>query len=82
MYALGIYLLNLLVLFLSPQRKKFSNTICQFFIFFFFSFTPATDIKKKILNFAELDEEGPELPTKSGEEFRPFIRKLPEFKFW
>lgn len=28
------------------------------------------------------DDEGPELPTKSGEEFRPFIRRLPEFKFW
>lgn len=28
------------------------------------------------------DEEGPQLPTKSNEEFRPFIRRLPEFKFW
>ena len=25
---------------------------------------------------------GPELPTRSNEEFRPFIRRLPEFKFW
>jgi len=29
----------------------------------------------------ELDD-GPELPTKMNEEFRPFIRRLPEFKFW
>ncbi|KFB45090.1 AGAP011996-PA-like protein [Anopheles sinensis] len=28
------------------------------------------------------DDQGPELPTKSNEEFRPFIRRLPEFKFW
>uniref|UniRef100_A0A336KQT1 Protein RER1 n=1 Tax=Culicoides sonorensis TaxID=179676 RepID=A0A336KQT1_CULSO len=28
------------------------------------------------------DDTGPELPTKSNEEFRPFIRRLPEFKFW
>jgi len=28
------------------------------------------------------DEEGPRLPTKSDEEFRPFMRRLPEFKFW
>lgn len=28
------------------------------------------------------DSDGPELPTKSNEEFRPFIRRLPEFKFW
>lgn len=28
------------------------------------------------------DPDGPELPTRSNEEFRPFIRRLPEFKFW
>ncbi|CAO1384644.1 unnamed protein product [Diamesa serratosioi] len=28
------------------------------------------------------DDQGPELPTRSNEEFRPFIRRLPEFKFW
>ncbi|KAJ7393598.1 retention in endoplasmic reticulum protein 1 [Desmophyllum pertusum] len=30
----------------------------------------------------ELEEDGPELPTRSDQEFRPFIRRLPEFKFW
>nr|CAH0101291.1 unnamed protein product [Daphnia galeata] len=30
----------------------------------------------------EESEDGPELPTKVNEEFRPFIRRLPEFKFW
>jgi hypothetical protein len=30
----------------------------------------------------EGDEEGPTLPTRNDEEFRPFIRRLPEFKFW
>ncbi|XP_067946124.1 protein RER1-like [Watersipora subatra] len=28
------------------------------------------------------DEDGPSLPTRQSEEFRPFIRRLPEFKFW
>jgi len=28
------------------------------------------------------DEDGPKLPTANSEEFRPFIRRLPEFKFW
>jgi len=28
------------------------------------------------------DPDGPALPTRSNEEFRPFIRRLPEFKFW
>ncbi len=26
--------------------------------------------------------DGPTLPSKSDEEFRPFVRRLPEFKFW
>jgi hypothetical protein len=28
------------------------------------------------------DEEGPSLPQSNNEEFRPFMRRLPEFKFW
>ncbi|KRZ90749.1 Protein RER1 [Trichinella sp. T8] len=28
------------------------------------------------------EEDGPSLPTSSKEEFRPFMRRLPEFKFW
>ncbi|XP_043224807.1 protein RER1-like [Amphibalanus amphitrite] len=28
------------------------------------------------------DEDGPALPTRSTDEFRPFERRLPEFKFW
>jgi len=28
------------------------------------------------------DMSGPGLPTKQGEEFKPFSRKMPEFKFW
>jgi len=49
-YGLGIYLLNLLIGFLSPQ--------------------------------VDPEQEGPTLPTKSTDEFRPFKRRLPEFKFW
>ncbi|EPY78937.1 protein RER1 [Camelus ferus] len=30
----------------------------------------------------EDSDDGPSLPTKQSEEFRPFIRRLPEFKFW
>lgn len=28
------------------------------------------------------DFDGPILPTKNNEEYKPFIRRLPEFKFW
>ena len=31
---------------------------------------------------ADEDEDGPSLPTRRDEEFRPFMRRLPEFKFW
>eukprot|EP01137_Pigoraptor_chileana_P003653 Opistho-2@44151 len=57
-YALGIYLLNLFIAFLSPRID------------------PAMD------NDNDEEEDGPALPTKADEEFRPFIRRLPEFKFW
>eukprot|EP00850_Spirogloea_muscicola_P009638 SM000054S18124 [mRNA] locus=s54:646657:648237:+ [translate_table: standard] len=49
-YGLGIYILNLLIGFLSPQ--------------------------------VDPEVEGPALPTKGSDEFKPFIRRLPEFKFW
>lgn len=52
-YALGIYILNLLIGFLSPQVDP------------------------------ELESsDGPGLPTRQTDEFRPFVRRLPEFKFW
>ncbi|VDN52366.1 unnamed protein product [Dracunculus medinensis] len=28
------------------------------------------------------EDDGPTLPSKGNEEFRPFMRRLPEFKFW
>ncbi|KAF8406279.1 hypothetical protein HHK36_008364 [Tetracentron sinense] len=50
-YGLGIYILNLLIAFLSPQ------------------------VDPELLD-------GPTLPTTVADEFRPFVRRLPEFKFW
>ncbi|GAB2291283.1 Protein rer1b [Dionaea muscipula] len=52
-YGLGIYILNLLIGFLSPKIDP------------------------------ELEAmDGVSLPTKESDEFKPFIRRLPEFKFW
>ncbi|XP_030455638.2 protein RER1A-like [Syzygium oleosum] len=58
-YGLGIYMLNLLIGFLSPQVDP------------------------------ELADgggggggPGPSLPTRGSDEFRPFVRRLPEFKCW
>ncbi|PKU77962.1 protein RER1B-like [Dendrobium catenatum] len=52
-YGLGIYLLNLLIGFLSP-----------------------------IVDPVIEGMEGASLPTRVSDEFKPFIRRLPEFKFW
>ncbi|KAG8377814.1 hypothetical protein BUALT_Bualt08G0072800 [Buddleja alternifolia] len=52
-YGLSIYILNLLIGFMSPMVD------------------PALEA---------LD--GASLPPKDSDEFRPFIRRLPEFKFW
>ncbi|EPE10164.1 rer1 protein [Ophiostoma piceae UAMH 11346] len=59
-YALGIYLLNLFLAFLSPK------------------FDPSNDTLENEME----DGTASGLPTKQDEEFRPFIRRLPEFKFW
>ncbi|KAL9265218.1 RER1A-like protein [Drosera capensis] len=53
-YALGIYILNLLIGFLSPLVDPESEGGAG---------------------------DGPLLPTKGNDEFKPFIRRLPEFKF-
>lgn len=52
-YGLSIYILNLLIGFLSPK----------------------VDPELELLD-------GPSSPTKDPEEFRPFVRRLPEFLFW
>eukprot|EP01147_Barroeca_monosierra_P005333 gene5333-8854_t len=57
-YALGIYLLNLLIAFLTPR------------------FDPAITIEN------DENDSNTALPTKQDEEFRPFVRRLPEWKFW
>lgn len=53
-YGLGIYVLNLLIGFLSPLADPEMGG----------------------------GSDGPLLPTKGSDEFKPFIRRLPEFKFW
>lgn len=54
-YGLGIFLLNLLIGFISPIDE--SDT-------------------------SQSSSDGPLLPTNENDEFKPFIRRLPEFKFW
>ncbi|XP_057794089.1 protein RER1A-like [Salvia miltiorrhiza] len=52
-YGLSIYILNLLIGFMSPK----------------------VDPELEMLD-------GPSSPTRDSEEFRPFVRRLPEFLFW
>ena len=50
-----------------------------FLLFLSPKFQPSVD---DMDNEADLEDEGPALPTKLDDEFRPFIRRLPEFVFW
>ena len=69
-YALGIYLLNLFLLFLQP---KFDPSLEQ-------------EIQSQDIEEGNTDAgEGSSSSHDNGsnsDEFRPFIRRLPEFKFW
>lgn len=73
-YALGIYLLNMFLLFLSP---KFDPAFME---------DEAADSLANNADIGSSASELPALPVNAGVdeagEFRPFIRRLPEFKFW
>ncbi|KAG7227020.1 hypothetical protein INR49_022367 [Caranx melampygus] len=76
-YALGIYHLNLFIAFLSPKVDPSlldEGKLTQLHLIKIFS--------SVVMMCVEQKDEGPALPTKQNEEFRPFIRRLPEFKFW
>lgn len=51
-----------------------TEKIFVYFIFKYFLYS-----RLKFFNFSD---DGPSLPTRMTDEFRPFIRRLPEFKFW
>eukprot|EP00922_Rhytidocystis_sp_ex-Travisia-forbesii_P008644 GHVS01012662.1.p1 GENE.GHVS01012662.1~~GHVS01012662.1.p1 ORF type:complete len:256 (-),score=62.08 GHVS01012662.1:208-975(-) len=59
-YALGIYMLNLLIGFLSPQ----------------------VDPETEVDDFFSLPQTSKRGGEDDKEEFRPFQRRLPEYKFW
>ncbi|KAJ2025969.1 hypothetical protein IWW57_003192, partial [Coemansia sp. S610] len=62
-YALGIYMLNLFLAFLTPKIDP--------------------EMAEELDEAEAASESGPGLlPVKNDDEFRPFIRRLPEFKFW
>ena len=66
-YSLGIYLLNLFLAFLTPKFDP--------------AFSSASTAADDDAAMEDGDLKSP-LPTKADEEFRPFVRRLPEFKFW
>ncbi|EDK46828.1 protein RER1 [Lodderomyces elongisporus NRRL YB-4239] len=73
-YALGIYLLNLFLAFLTPKfdpslEQEMKNESIEEGI-------DGSDLQQQQLH--QLLQQG----SSGDEEFRPFIRRLPEFKFW
>ena len=76
-YGLGIYLLNNLIGFLSPQ-VWFAHA-CALFDYVS---NPVRFLLGLRAQFDPDEGEGPVLPTRDTDEYRPFSRRLPEFKFW
>ena len=73
-YALAIYHLNLLLAFLTPKIDPAMAELDA-------DEGKFTNFQHSLLIKQWIDGE-PGLPTSQNEEFRPFIRRLPEFKFW
>lgn len=88
-YGLGIFLLNLFIGFLSPQVRCMSQRLGSLdaVVENFASLSAKNPRRSSLCDVPPLQEdpEGAEdmkLPSKTSEEFRPFVRKVPEFKFW
>jgi len=80
-----ILLIGFIVRFLVAQRWYIvAYALAIYLLNIFLAFlTPRFDPALEAMEQEELDNEsGFSLPTRSDEEFRPFIRRLPEFKFW
>lgn len=64
--ALGIYLLNLFLAFLQP---RFDPSLQE-------------DLLADEIEEGGSMDEAPQLPSQRDDEFRPFVRRLPEWQFW
>jgi hypothetical protein len=75
-YGLGIYLLNLFIGFITPAVRGVSSLTQNTEYYFIVSHRNRRQVDPLTAE--------PLLPTKNADtgEFRPFSRKLPEFKFW
>lgn len=81
-YALEIYHLNLFIAFLTPKIDPEFDLYGKWHPSIYFLSFCITDINFFLKTIGAVEDQGPELPTRSNQEFRPFIRRLPEFKFW
>ncbi|GLJ28007.1 hypothetical protein SUGI_0549910 [Cryptomeria japonica] len=72
----------------SPAIARWSSTVSQRFQHYLDKSTPHYTgrwlalLLLAAIYVADPEMEGPALPTKGSDEFKPFIRRLPEFKFW
>ncbi|KAK6024529.1 Rer1 family protein [Ostertagia ostertagi] len=89
-YAVGIYYLNLLLLFLTPSIDPALEDDDDGPGFYIVAYAVGIYYLNLLLLFLtpsidpalEDDDDGPVLPSRTNDEFRPFMRRLPEFKCW
>lgn len=89
-YVAARWIFSVVILFIFMLRVIFAEgwyVICYalgiYYLTLFIDFlSPKIDPDFKATKDDLDPDSGPTLPTKVNDEFRPFIRRLPEYKFW
>uniref|UniRef100_A0AC35UHY5 Protein RER1 n=1 Tax=Rhabditophanes sp. KR3021 TaxID=114890 RepID=A0AC35UHY5_9BILA len=85
-YVLGRWVVALFLSVIFCSRMLIFQShflICYaLFIHYLFNFCAFLTPLSIYENDLDSEEQNVSLPTKNNDEFRPFIRRLPEFKFW
>lgn len=79
LFALGVFMIRVV---LSQGWYVICYALAIYYLNLLIGFlSPKVDPSLN-LNDDDGDDSGPMLPTRANDEFKPFIRRLPEFKFW
>jgi hypothetical protein len=91
-YGLGIYLLNLFIGFITPQvrargargrvRQQEGGRVEEERGWWLGAPNASQSLSRLCCSQIDPETEGPLLPRSGTEEYRPYVGRLPEFKFW
>lgn len=82
-FSLSVLLLFMIRIVVAQGWYVICYGLSIYYLNLFIGFlSPKIDPAFNAAGEGDLDDTGPMLPTRANDEFRPFIRRLPEFKFW